>query len=126
MSRLEGTNMHTQRQRQMSARQLLGRWGACAGVLLLLACKTKREQLDKTTFLCDPKRSDQCGTIDGRPLACHSSEQLGGQALCTESCSTDVGGSDAGIGNADVGDVCLDSTAKVRSCRPSLGPTGGG
>jgi hypothetical protein len=87
-----------------------------SALVLVAACMPDEKAFEERVFYCDSSQAKSgCGTTnEGAPLTCYPSKQLGATLdFCVEPCSTTT------VGATDSDAVCLDSTAKVKTCRPS-------
>lgn len=80
-------------------------------------CQVSTDVLYERTFFCDGAAvTDSCGsTRQGQSMTCYKARQVGARDFCTERCAE--GRPDA-EGN---GWRCVDTKAKLRTCRPSDG-----
>jgi hypothetical protein len=89
---------------------------------VVAACQVQSDVFYQRTYYCDRSEiADMCGTTrGGAPMTCYKTRQLGGRDFCAERCQP----GEAEVGLAGQGWRCVDGSARLVTCRPSLGRTG--
>jgi hypothetical protein len=86
-------------------------------LLLTAACQVPTDILYQRTYFCDgTAQAETCGTTrEGAPMTCYMARQIGAKDFCTERCQEENASA------AGPGWRCVDTRARVRTCRPSEG-----
>jgi hypothetical protein len=103
-------------------RSTLGSRRGCAAAALLglvigLACEVSTDILFERTYFCDGTAlTETCGANhEGEPMLCYQARQIGARDFCTDRCLE--GDPDA----SGPGWRCVDTKARLITCRPSDG-----
>ena len=85
------------------------------GTLVAVSCQVSSDILYGAIYFCDGTAlAETCGTTrEGAPMTCYMARQIGARDFCTERCTEE---------RADAerpGWRCVDTQARLRTCRPS-------